>query len=71
MEKLWHGETDCGCCSKKDLPELVDGKTKMGPWAVMCLDCHKRYGVGLGTGKGQQYKRAGSGAETKYVKVAG
>ena len=31
-----------------------DGKTKMGVWANMCGGCFKKYGVGLGTGKGQK-----------------
>jgi len=41
----------------------VDGKTKMGPWGNMRLPCHKRWGVGLGIGKGQQYDN--------WVQVAG
>lgn len=36
-------------------PASYDGKTKMGPWANMCEDCFKKYGVGLGTGKGQKF----------------
>ena len=35
--------------------EFVDGKTTSGPWAFMCLDCHRLYGYGLGVGKGQRY----------------
>ena len=31
-----------------------DGKTSMGPWAYMCKDCFKSFGVGLGIGKGQK-----------------
>lgn len=31
----------------------VDGKTSIGPWANMCLDCYKVHGIGLGIGKGQ------------------
>lgn len=34
---------------------FVDGKTQMGPWALMCPRCFKLYGVGLGTGRGQKY----------------
>lgn len=41
--------------------EFVDGKTKMGPWACMCIRCHDRYGVGLGMGKGQRYTRQADG----------
>lgn len=31
-----------------------DGKTTMGPWAYMCNACYSKYGVGIGTGLGQQ-----------------
>lgn len=33
-----------------------DGKTNMGPWAYMCYECFFIYGIGLGTGKGQELK---------------
>lgn len=36
------------------VPAAVDGATVMGFWAYMCQDCFKRFGIGLGTGKGQQ-----------------
>lgn len=32
----------CDFCHK---PAVYDGKTQMGPWAYMCEDCRKRYGV--------------------------
>lgn len=35
---------------------FVDGATRLGPWAVMCLDCHPHIGRGLGTGRGQMYR---------------
>lgn len=41
--------------------EFVDGKTKMGPWATMSPESYKQHGVGLGTGKGQRYKKSESG----------
>lgn len=31
-----------------------DGKTTEGPWANMCRFHFDKYGVGLGTGKGQR-----------------
>jgi hypothetical protein len=31
-----------------------DGKTIHGPWANMCQQHFSRYGIGLGTGKGQE-----------------
>ena len=50
MEKV-----TCDLC-RVECIEWVDGKTIMGPWANMCLACHKRLGVGLGIGKGQRYQ---------------
>ena len=38
----------CGVLAK------YDGKTTIGPWAYMCKTCFRRFGVGLGTGKGQE-----------------
>ena len=35
-------------------PALYDGKTVMGPWANMCQDHFDKFGVGLGTGRGQK-----------------
>lgn len=31
-----------------------DGATLMGPWAYMCDDHYACYGIGLGTGRGQE-----------------
>jgi hypothetical protein len=49
---------------------MVDGKTKMGPWANMTEASYKKYGIGkLGTGYGQRYeKQADTG---KWLKVEG
>lgn len=38
----------------EEVPATVDGKTVYGPWAHMCDECHRLYGFGLGTGKGQR-----------------
>lgn len=46
---------------------FVDGKTHMGPWAVMCDTCHRRHGTGIGTGKGQRYARVSAGEHWKKV----
>jgi hypothetical protein len=48
--------------------EFVDGRTQMGPWANMCITCHRRHGVGLGTGKGQRYTRQADG---RWLKTGG
>jgi len=41
-------------CNFCDKPAHYDGKTTMGPWAYMCEEHFKMYGIGLGTGKGQK-----------------
>lgn len=49
--------------------EFVDGATRPnGRWAIMCPKCHTKYGVGLGTGRGQRFKKRSDG---KFVKVEG
>lgn len=45
----------CNLCKEICSNYYIDGKTKIGPWAYMCLSCFKKYGVGLGIGKGQKY----------------
>ena len=42
----------CDLCQKN--PAFMDGKTRMGPWAYMCVSCSTNCSVGLGVGKGQQ-----------------
>lgn len=42
-------------CDLSKYEFFVDGKTKMGPWAVMCPKAFRTYGVGIGLGKGQKY----------------
>jgi hypothetical protein len=54
----------CDICKEKILGNFVDGKTVFGPWAIMCPSCFKERGVGLGTGKGQEFN-------SKRVKVKG
>ena len=34
---------------------FIDGRTSMGPWALMCRQCHLDIGTGIGTGNAQQY----------------
>lgn len=64
----WLSEVgNCDLCGT-DLNEeefFVDGRTIMGPWGLLCVECHGHRGVGLGTGKGQKYD-----SKTK-VKVEG
>jgi hypothetical protein len=47
--------THCQLCSRPLSQQFVDGKTVMGPWAIMCAICHWKHGVGEGIGKGQRY----------------
>ncbi len=43
----------CDFCPEETRP-VVDGRTKMGPWAAMCEAHFKEHGLGLGTGYGQK-----------------
>jgi len=65
---IWRGSpiTSCQLCQQKINKRFIDGKTKQGPWAIMCPACHTWRGVGLGAGKGQEYILFG----TTYVKIA-
>lgn len=65
-KKVWMGSTKCDICGEEISKTLIDGRTTLGHWAVMCPKCHKIHGVGLGTGKGQKYVRDGEG---DFVKV--
>lgn len=61
-----------GAVPKCDLCEIaindcfIDGKTKAGPWACMCRECHVENGVGLGVGRGQRYNLK----EGKWIKTS-
>lgn len=46
---------ECNMCGKERLSEFVDGKTRLGPWANMCMPCYRKVGVGIGYGRGQRY----------------
>jgi len=56
----------CDICGKRLEKNFVDGKTIWGPWAIMCLECHEKFGVGFGTGRGQMYE-----IRDKAVKIMG
>lgn len=76
--KYWMGTVPdvCDLSTPEDLPGyhdpvdkvFVDGKTRIGPWANMCMKCHRRDGFGLGLGKGQKYEKQEDG---KWLKTAG
>jgi hypothetical protein len=48
--------------------EFIDGKTTFGPWAYMTPESFKKYGIGLGQGRGQRYVVQENG---KWLKVEG
>lgn len=58
-KKYWLSSYDvCDMCHKPIkgvVPFFVDGKTTYGPWAIMCPECYKKYGVNIGYGVGQKY----------------
>lgn len=66
------GNMSCDICSRIETGMFVDGETTMGSWANMCCigvnNCFKHYGVGLGTGKGQQYQRQ---EDHRWLKIGG
>lgn len=58
MDKWLSNFDKCDICSspiKGDVAFFVDGKTNIGPWALMCPACFKKHGVGIGYGVGQKY----------------
>lgn len=61
--------TTCDICHKPITDTFVDGRVVGGTaWANMCEHCHKRNGTGLGSGKGQLYKKNATG---QFVKIEG
>lgn len=59
MTKKWLSNFDnCDICKtplKGKVEYFVDGKTKMGSWALMCPECFKQYGFKIEYGYGQKY----------------
>ena len=65
----WLGSkpTTCDICHKPFTDTMLDARTTSGRWGLLCPDCHKDYGVGIGIGRGQEYRlRSG-----EWIKVAG
>lgn len=63
VEEEWIGDTPmvCDICKNPITDQFIDGRTTLGPWAIMCPTCHPSHGVGLGFGRGQKYHRLGEG----------
>lgn len=59
--------TECQVCDCPITDKFVDGVIVSAGWAYLCLSCHKSVGIGLGTGRGQQFVRIESG---QFVKGA-
>ena len=68
--KKWHGEiSDKDDFGDSITDTFIDGRTQMGPWAIMSLNSWTKYGVGsLGTGNGQKYKKDSNG---EWIKIEG
>ena len=66
---IWQGSkiTDCQVCNGPILNVFYDGKTWHGPWAIMCPECHRKAGVGVGLAKGQRYERKAEGIWLKSL----
>lgn len=66
---IWSSSRTCDFCHREINDILIDGKTKEGPWATMCTECHSLYGYNkFGTGIGQKYKK---NSENQFVKIEG
>ena len=69
LKTRWLGGTKCDICGEDIGFILIDGKTKMGPWATMCIFCWGEVGIGrFGTGLGQRYEYDEDG---NFYKVEG
>lgn len=59
----------CDLCCRPLGNTFVDGATKpQGRWGCLDLKCHRVHGVGVGTGKGQVYRRQDDG---RWLKTEG
>ncbi len=56
VRKAHFSHYNCDICGIIKPVILIDGRTKSGQWGLMCIDCHKSIGTGLGIGKGQKYE---------------
>lgn len=69
--KYWMGSTptNCDLCQRPFGDTMIDGAVKpQGSWGLLDLGCHRMHGVGLGTGRGQMYRRQADG---RWLKVEG
>ena len=67
--KYWASAvSNCDLCGKPIDKHMVDGGTRSGQWGLMCVPCHNKHGLGLGTGHGQMYDKQTDG---RWLKVTG
>lgn len=67
--KYWNGVVgEFDDFNKPIVDIFIDGRTRMGSWAIMTPASFREYGVGLGTGKGQKYVRLQNG---RWAKMEG
>ena len=66
----WRGNTPhrCEFCQRDFSGIFIDGKAENGWWVMMDPTCHRKWGTGLGTGKGQRYEQQTDG---RWLKVEG
>jgi hypothetical protein len=69
-ERFWVGDVnEVDDFGKMISNEFIDGRTKMGPWAIMTPNTWDMHGIGqLGIGYGQRYQKTVDG---KWRKVEG
>ena len=51
----------CDVCSLSVGSTFYDCKTRLGGWGYLCIPCFALFGVGLGTGMGQEYRKGPDG----------
>lgn len=59
--------SSCDACLGDLNNTFFDAKLKGHGWAIVCQECFNERGIGLGTGKGQQYRKKNN----EWVKVKG
>lgn len=67
--QYWEGSHPLKCQIRGEniVMSFIDGSTGSGSWAIMCNECHKVFGKGLGIGKGQRFVMQGDG---RFLKVS-
>jgi hypothetical protein len=66
----WTGKPEkCNLCNTPITTNFVDGKVAgYSSWAIMCPECFRDFGIGLGMGRGQLYAKQ---SDERYMKIEG